>query len=305
MKTASCFALIGVFNPGLAFAQESMDVIDPDAGTSKYIGHRFVVQSRVSLDGQDIDTLSLRNMNFTPARNTINSSAVRALFSSQSVFKNEPDNTLGTQRIYMMRDPLTPDYTNSSPAIFADITLVAKHTGTGAGGICTSTNDLTDCDSVFTIDYDGSPSLSGVFLGGVNLLDPTPAGVTVYFQEDTTVPEWSNCVPSAGSSDFLVVNNVTCDFQDFETGVYLPGTTIQLTDSFNDVTYANSGAAIYSSSVIANGRQLTVNPSYNFAYADTITVWGTGEDNAFLNGPVLNRNTGDFIHVWTFKMVNN
>ncbi len=288
------FLIIAKLQP--VYAQQWMDVHDPDAPQVKYIGHPFVIQPRIYLDSQNIDTLAMRLMHFTPARNTISNVSIRTLFSSQVVLDDTTDNVAGTQRIDIGKVALTPDYTNTSYTPFADITFLAIDTGLGAGGVCTSENGFLDCTSTFTLDYDGGPLQSGAFLGGVNYLDGVTS-LTISLQEDDTLPIWSNCLPAAGSSNVPVVSNVECDFQDFQTGIYLGGTTINIFDNygFNNITYANGGPNSYSATGISDGYHIIVDPVENFPYAATITVYGTGQDNAYNNGPVLDRNTGTFI----------
>ena len=289
--TSIGFSLLNLVN-----AQQVMDVHDPNAPQVKYIGHPFTIQPRIFLDSQNVDTIAMRLMHFTPARNTISNVTIHNLFSSQVVLDNTTDNAAGTQRIDIGKVALTPDYTNTSFVPFADITLLAIDTGVGASGVCTSENGFLDCTSTFTLDYNGGPLQSGAFLGGVNHLDSVNS-LTVSLQEDDTLPIWSDCNPTAGSVNVPVNSNVDCNFRDYQTGIYLGSTTINIFDNFgfNNITYANTGANQYSASAIANGYHLVVNPVQNFPYASTITVFGTGQDNAYNNGPVLDRNTGTFI----------
>jgi hypothetical protein len=275
------------------FADQEMSL---DVGTGvRYIGHEFDIYPQINLGGEQIDTISMRNLNFDTGKVSFVSNSILNLFSSQVVLLNSHDDSTGTVRIDMGKNANTANYSNNSWAHFAKITYLAKNTGNGANGVCTSENGYTDCKAHFFVDYDGTPSKSGVFLGGVNTLDRV-YNADVVLQEDDTLPIWSNCSPSWHENDVPVNSNVFCSVVDNETDIYLPETFIELKDSlgFDDFTFRSWGSTTYSTSRILNGYRIIVNPTYNFPYDSDIVVFGSAQDNAYDNGPVLDRNTGDF-----------
>lgn len=286
------FILVSFFRTNI-WADQEMS-IDVNSGV-KYIGHSFDIYPQIFLDGQEIDTYALRKLHFDVNRVNWQNTNVLHIFPSQAVLLNEHDDTAGTVRIDVGKNANTANYVNSSWTHFAQIRFLPINTGTGANGICTSENGYTDCKAHFSIDFDGTPGESGVFLGGVNLLDNV-VGLDVVLQEDSTPPVWSDCNPTYNSTDVPVTTNVYCSIRDFETGVYLSGTYLRLWDAlgYNDTTFHNFGANTFSTVGISNGYRISLNPSYNLPYDTDIFVFGSGQDNAYNNGPVLDRNTGDF-----------
>ena len=283
--------LLSIKAPILADQQMSID-LDNDV---KYIGHEFDIYPQISLDNNEIDALSLRKLHFDTGKVSWVQSNTLNLFQSQVVLLNEHNESDGTIRIDMGKNVNTPNYTNSSSTHFAEIKFLAINTGVGVNGVCNSENGWTDCKTHFSIDYDGTSDKSGVFLGGNNLLDSVIEG-DVILQEDSTPPRWSDCYPSYNASDIAVNSNVYCSVVDNETDIYLYGTSLRIWDllGYNDTTFTKLGANLYSTLRITNGYRIIADPSYNFPYDSEIKVSAEAQDNAYNNGPVLDRNTGTF-----------
>lgn len=290
LKKTKLLLLGIVFSFGLMFVQaqsnqvsaaSNIDAVLSVSGT-KYIGQQFSVDVRIDTDGNAVDTVSMRNLNFDNSKIQYISTSVQTIFSSQTTLINT--GASGSRRLDIGKLPLTANYSNTSHATFARITFLAINTGGGPTG---NTN--------ISFDFDATPATTGSFLAGVkNLAGVT--GLTINLAEDNTAPVISNCIPTAGSTGVAVTTSVRCDVQDFETGIHLAGTTLTV----NGVTYSNSGPNQYSTATISGGFRLTVNPASQFAYFSDIPVSATAQDNAYDNGPVLARNSTT-LPIYTFK----
>ena len=271
--------LTNLFVPS-AHAASSMSLSCPTG--PEFIGHSFTVNPQFNSDSNDIDTVSMHDMTYTTARNDVTAySVISVLSGQQELPANGYDNSgaTGTCTIEIAKGLTAADYTNTSSESFATVTFRPDHTG----GTCNSTNGLLTCTSDLTIQYDGTPTYSGLFDGGTNELDGA-TGCSIPLQEDSTNPAWASCDPASSDTGVAVNSDVDCNLTDAQTNVYLTGTTMRVQDSYNDVTYVNTGGTNYSTSAISNGYTITANPTENFPYASTITVSGTGQDNAYDNG---------------------
>jgi hypothetical protein len=263
-----------------AAAVSNMDIILQSAGT-KYIGQQFNVDVRVDTDGNQVDTISIRNFNFDQTKIQYIGTGIQSVFASQTTLINTGG--IGFRRVDIGKLPLTANYSNTSHATVARFTFLAINTGGGPTG---TTN--------LTLNFDPTPATTGTFLAGVKNLDGV-TGLTINLAEDNTVPVISNCIPVSAATNVAVTTSVSCDVQDFETGIFLGGTTMTV----NSVTYSNTGPNQYSTSAITNGFRLTVTPASQFSYYTNIPVTVTAQDNAYDNGPVLARN-GTTLPVYTF-----
>ncbi len=264
-----------VIAQALLFSQQAeAQVLDLNTpATTKYVGHTFNVNVRVNTQGQAVDTIAVRNLNFDPALLEITATSVQTVFASQLTLENTTNNTAGTKRLDIGKLPATANLVNSSAQTFAILTFRVLNAGSGS--------------TTLSFDFDPTPTTSGTFLSGVkNLTAANP--LNIILAEDNTSPVIGNCSPAAGATNVLVITTVACDFQDLETGVFLGGTSFVV----NGVTYTNLGPNTFSASTIASGYRLTVSPASQLPYFSTITVSATTQDNAFDNGPVLARNTG-------------
>ncbi len=264
-----------------AHAASNMDVVLQTPGT-KYIGHQFNVDVRVNTDGNQVDTISVRNLNFDPTKLQYVSTSIQTVFASQTTLVNTGGSNY--RRVDIGKLPLTANYSNTTHVTVVRFTFLPINTGGGPTGTTT-----------LTLDFDATPSTTGTFLGGIkNLASVTP--LTINIAEDNTPPVISNCSPIASATNVPVITSVQCDVQDFETGIYLGGTSMIV----NGITYLNSGPNQFTFTSISNGYKLTVTPAVQFPYFANIPVSVTTQDNAYDNGPVLARNSST-LPTYTFQ----
>ncbi len=258
----------------------------------QYIGHSFNITAQFNTDGQDIDTVSLHKLQYrsnnieATGYSVINVLPDQSELPSNGIEHDPANDQYGYVNIEVAKGLTSPNYSNTTYESFATITFLPHATD----GTCTSQNGQLTCTRDMVIQYDGTPSYSGIFLGGTNYLDGV-TNCTVTLQEDETPPVWGTCSPGPGDTNISVVSNVSCDVTDDQTNIYLNDTTLRLQDVFNDTTFHYSTSPTYSTSAITNGYTITADPSYQFPYDADITVRGRAYDNAYDNGNLNNSGT--------------
>jgi hypothetical protein len=70
-----------------AKAASNIDAVLTSSGT-KYVGHTFDVDVRVNTDSKQVDTISLRNLNFDATKLQLTNTQIYTLFASQTPLAN-------------------------------------------------------------------------------------------------------------------------------------------------------------------------------------------------------------------------
>lgn len=270
-----CWSFLFVFLATFASTQAASadHVIDmsTDPGT-KYVGHTFTVNLRIDTDGEAIDTISARQVHFNSSLLQLTNTNIVRFFSSQTTLADETNNAAGTKRVDIGRLPQTPDRATTRPTTFAVLTFRVLNEGPG--------------QTTLTYDFDSSPSTTGSYLAGQKRTDRV-LPLTVPLSVDRIPPIIENCYPANGSTNVIVITEVRCEVRDYETGIHLGGTTLTV----NGITYRNSGSTRFTAQAIDNGYRIRVQPINQLPYETDIPVSAYTEDNAYANGPILDRNS--------------